>query len=292
MQQSYIDRFISKDKKVRAFFVDSTSIANYARILHGDNLYSITILSKLMSLGLILSQMLKSKEDKLTLQLLGDGPLKHAIVTSNFEGTVRGYCSYPQVEINNNNINVSLLDTIGHGSLTIIKDMGLKQPFVSSVEINSPALSKVSEEYFTLSDQTKTYVDLFCKCKDDGEVLNSSAFIIQLLPNCDIKKEQSLDESFYKNYNLEKLYNKSIDIHSILEDDFDITQTRICNWLCNCSFERGKEVLQTLNENELIQMINDSKNIDVSCDFCGKKYTYTKTDLENVLSNKRKLENK
>lgn len=279
---SSVYRALSKDKKIRAFAIECKDIVKHAKEIHHDSPCATVTLGKLLISGLMLSQMLKSIDDKLTLQLLGDGVMKHCIVTSTFDGTCRGYCSNPSIMIPKNRYGIyPLTKSIGNGSLTIIKDMGLKEPFVSSIEIDSDDLSLLLEEYFTRSDQIDTYISLDVRCSNDGEVINASGILLQLMPFTDDKTKEELEKRFDRHMLLNDRPDKIL-----VENGFDITDEVDASWRCNCSYERGIEVLSTLKKEDLQEMIDEDENTIMTCDFCGKSYQYSKDVLKEILSKK------
>lgn len=291
--KDYLIRAIAANDQLRAFAVDTTGITEYARTIHGNYPIATAALGRLMSAGLMMGQMLKSEDDKLTLQLLGDGEMKHVIVTSNLSGTVRGYVSNPYVDLPPNrqgHLNVG--EAIGNGSLTVIRDMGLKEPYVSSIDLVSGEIAEDLTYYFAQSEQTPSTVGLGVLLNHDNTVRKSGGFIIQLLPFTKKATIDRLDENIKKFTSVTDVLSKGKTIEEMLEivlDGFDlhITDRKDVSWKCNCSFERGKAVLSTLKDEELQKMIDEDKDIDVDCDFCGKHYKYTPLDIEEILNAKK-----
>ena len=293
MKHDYLIRAIAANEQIRAFAVDTTGICEYARKIHDNSPIATAALGRLMSAGLMMGQMLKSDEDKLTLQILGDGPMHHIIVTSNIRGTVRGYVSNPSVIVppkSNGHFDIS--GAIGPNvTLTVIRDMGLKEPYVSSIDLHSGEIADDLTYYFAQSEQTPTSVGLGVLMNHDNTVRVSGGFIIQLMP---FTKKEVIDQ-------LEKNLKEFPTVTDVLKEgntiedmlrmvlkgfDMEITDTKPVSWYCNCSFERGKEVLGTLKDDELQSMIDENKNIEVNCDFCGKHYVYTPDDLKEILEHK------
>lgn len=294
MEHDYLIRAMAAKEQVRAFAVETTGITEYARKIHNNSPIATAALGRLMSAGLMMGQMLKSKEDKLTLQLLGDGPMKHVIVTSNLEGTVRGYVSNPEVMLPPKaDGHFDIGGAIGRGgSLTVIRDMGLKEPYVSSIPLHSGEIADDLTYYFAQSEQVPTSVGLGVLMNHGNTVRASGGFIVQLMPFTKKEVIDHLEQNLSKISGVTDILRQGKSIEEMLRivlDGFDmeITDRKPVSWYCNCSFERGKEVLGTLKEEELQSMIEEGKNIDVGCDFCGKNYVYTPEDLKEILQHKK-----
>lgn len=291
-EKDYLVRAIAANDEIRAFAVNTTGITEYARQIHNNSPIATAALGRLMSAGLMMGQMLKSEEDKLTLQLLGDGPMKHVIVTSNMSGTVRGYVSNPEVMLPpKENGHFDIGGAIGNGALTVIRDMGLKEPYVSSIPLHSGEIADDLTYYFAQSEQTPTSVGLGVLMNHDNTVKAAGGFIVQLMPFTKKETIDQLENNLKKFTTVTDVLREGKTIEEMLEivlDGFDVhfTDKKPVFWHCNCSFERGKAVLSTLKDEELQKMIDEGQDIDVNCDFCGKHYLYTLEDLKEILRSK------
>lgn len=290
MKHDYLIRVLGANEKVRGFAVDTKGIVEHARLIHHNTPLASAILGRLMSAGLMMGQMLKSKEDKLTVQLLGDGPFKHAIITSNLAGTVRGYVSNPGVELplrKDGHLDVSR--AIGSGSLTVIRDMGLKDPYVSSIDLTSGEIAEDLTYYFAQSEQTPSSVGLGVLVDVDQTILASGGFLLQLMPNTDQKTIDQLEKNIKNFVGVTPYLSQGHSLEEMMDVlfegfDHEVTDTMDVSWKCNCSFERGKEVLATLKRDEIVNMIEEGKPVEVNCDFCQSHYRYDIEDLKEVLS--------
>lgn len=286
----YLIRALGANKQVRAFAVNTTGICEHARKIHNNSPIATAALGRLMSAGLMMGQMLKSDEDKLTLQILGDGEIKHIIVTSNLRGTVRGYASNPNVILPpNKDGHLNVGGAIGNGSLTVIRDMGLKEPYVSSIDIHSGEIADDLTYYFARSEQVPSSVGLGVLLNHDNTVRAAGGFIIQLLPFTDNATIDKLEANIAKFTTVTDVLKQGKSIEEMLAmlfDGFDleITDRMPVSFACNCSFEKGKEVLSTLKKEEIDEMIKEGKDIEVNCDFCDSHYKYTIDDLKEIRS--------
>lgn len=296
MQHDYLIRAIAANDQVRAFAVDSTGICEYARQIQNNTPLASKALGRMLSAGLMMGQMLKSNEDKLTLQILGDGPMHHIIVTSGLYGTVRGYVSNPSVVAENSSSSFDIIKAIGpNATLTVIRDMGLKEPYVSSIDLHSGDIADDLTFYFVQSEQIPTSVKLGVVIDDSGTVISSCGFIIQLMPFTKQEVIDKLQNNLSNMKSVTELLQQGKTIEEILNtalDGFDvnITERKQVSWGCNCSYERGKEVLGTLKDSDLNSMIKEGKNIEVNCDFCRKTYVYTTDDLRAILDKKHQVQ--
>ncbi len=292
MEHDYLIRAIAANNEIRVFAVDSTGICEYARKIHNNSRLASESLGRMMSVGLMMGQMLKSNDDKLTLQILGDGPMHHIIVTSGLSGTVRGYVSNPSVTLEGDSTQFDILKAIGpNAALTVIRDMGLKEPYVSSIDLHSGDIADDFTFYFVQSEQTPTSVRLGVLTDESGGVKASGGFIIQLMPFTKQEVISKLENNLQKALSVTDYFREGKNVEEILKTvldgfDFTITDRKPVSWGCNCSYERGKEVLGTLKDGDLESMIEDGKNIEVNCDFCAKTYVYTPEDLREILSKK------
>lgn len=297
MEHDYLIRAIAANNEIRVFAVDSTGICEYARKIHNNSRLASESLGRMMSVGLMMGQMLKSNEDKLTLQILGDGPMHHIIVTSGLSGTVRGYVSNPSVTLEGDSTQFDILKAIGpNAALTVIRDMGLKEPYVSSIDLHSGDIADDFTFYFVQSEQTPTSVRLGVLTDESGEVKASGGFIIQLMPFTKQEVISKLENNLQKALYVTDYFREGKTVEEILKTvldgfDFTITDRKPVSWGCNCSYERGKEVLGTLKDSDLETMIEDGENIEVNCDFCAKTYVYTPEDLREILSKKHHCDN-
>ena len=241
-----------------------------------------------MSAGLMMGQMLKSKEDKLTVQLLGDGPFKHAIITSNLAGTVRGYVSNPGVELplrKDGHLDVSR--AIGNGSLTVIRDMGLKDPYVSSIDLTSGEIAEDLTYYFATSEQVPSAVGLGVLVDVDGSVKQAGGFIIQLMPFTPDEVVDALEKKISEIASVTEMLEEGNTPEQILEiilGDFglEITDTLPAAFQCDCSKERVSRAISTLSKKDLDDIINDGEAIEVKCQFCNKAYHFEVDELKEM----------
>lgn len=284
-ENDYLVRGMAGDEQIRVFAVTTKNTLEYAKKIHASSPMASVALGRLLSAGAMMGAMMKAESDKLTLRVAGDGPLRQVLVTADYKARVRGYVSGNDVKLPLGEQN-QIRDGIGRGSLTVIRDLGMKEPYVSQVGLKNAEISGDLNYYFNRSEQIPTTVALDVLMNGD-EVLASGGYIIQLMPFCDPDLIRRFTERLQlvppvKAY-LEKGYTPEQMLIDIFRGfDLEITEHMPVEWHCNCSKERGIEVLATLGEKEIDEMIKEGKEIEVTCDFCGRRYRYDLEDLNKV----------
>ncbi len=289
MNQDYLIRARAAKEQIRAFAVTDRGLVDYARTIHHNESLATAALGRLRSAGLRRGARLKSPSDKLTLQLLGDGPLKHVIVTSNYKGQVRGYVSNPGARLPlkpDGHLDVG--GGIGKGVLTVIRDLGRKEPYSSTINLHSGEIADDLTYYFAQSEQTPTAIGLGVLLEQQ-RVTASGGFIVQLRPNTDPKVIDKLEANLAHIPSVTEILKAGKTPEQRLDlvlDGFDheITDKEEVSWHCNCSKERGMEVIGTLGTDALRERIGKGEPVKATCDFCGKTYEYQVEDLKEILA--------
>lgn len=287
--KDYMIRAIAADDKIRAFAVTSKNLVQYAKDIHSLSPLATAALGRLMSASLMMGDMLKSEDDLLTLQINGDGPLKHLLVTSDFLGHVKGYVSNPSADIplrSDGHLDVS--KGIGNGSLLVIRDYHLKQPYSSSIPLQSGEIADDLTYYFAQSEQTPSSVGLGVLVGEDNTVSCAGGFIVQLMPFTDDATINKLQENLNHFNSVTDVLSQNKtpeDLLKIILDGFSLTITnkKDVEFYCGCE-KRKDSILATLGKEEIAKMINENKNVEATCAFCNKKHIYTIDDLKKISS--------
>lgn len=279
--KDYLVRALAADEQIRAFAVTTKDTVEFARKAHNLSPIAGAALGRTMSAALMMGDMLKNKEDVLTIQINGNGPLKGLTTVSNNQGEVRGYVKNPSVILppeKNGHLNVG--GGIGQGTLTVIRDLGLKEPYVSTIPLHSGEIADDFTYYFAQSEQTPSSVGLGVLFdKNTVEVSCAGGFIVQLMPNCDSKVIDKLEENLKKFPGVTEILKDGKTPEELLKvvlDGFDIQflGTQDVGFKCNCSYQRGENILASLGAKELDDIISKNEPVDLECAFCGKKYHY------------------
>lgn len=295
---SRIIRGVSKNAKF--IVVDTTEIVQKALEIHRCSPTAINAFGRFLTAGTIMGMSLKG-DDLLTLITSTDGLVSNMTVTANADGEVKGYLSNPLADLpatQNGKPNVKKL--IGKGSLRVIKDMGLKEPYVGLSEIVSGEIAEDIAYYYVVSEQTPTVIALGVDLKDDKTVRSAGGYMIQLLPDADesfvdflekkIKAIRNVTELFKGGMNLERILkllyeDMSDENHEKLIEDYEILEKKELKYACNCSKEKYYKGLMTLGKEELKEVFSElNGKIETECHFCGKKYEFEEEDFKEFLN--------
>lgn len=279
----YIIRGMAAEKQVRFFACNTTDTVEKARITHKTSPVVTNALGRLLTGGLLMGAMCKNETDKLTIRIQCQGPIQGMLVTADSKGHVKGYVSEPEVLLPAKDV----AKAVDLGVMSVIKDIGLKEPYVGETHLVSSEIAEDLTYYFATSDQVPSSVALGVLQNADTTVSNAGGFIIQLMPFAD---EGLIDEleNRLKDFSFTTLLEegKSVEeIINILFDGYDteITDTMDCAYVCDCSKERVEQAVISLGRKEIATMIEDNKPIEVVCDFCRTKYIFSPEELFNIL---------
>ncbi len=292
MSNDYLVRALSENGEARAFAVTSKDLVEYARQIHQVSPVAIAALGRTLSAALMMGDMLKSKDDLITLVIQGDGPLKQILATADMSGNVKGYVSVNDVDLplkENGHLDVG--SAVGNGKLTVIKDYGLKEPYVSQVDLVTGEIAEDITYYFAQSEQIPTVCGLGVLVKEDITVSEAGGFIIQLMPHASEQTISTIEHNLESFTSVTKLFSEGKtpeDLISIVMEGLNpvFTERKEAIFKCSCSYEKGENALLRLPESELREMIDEGYEQTVVCDFCNKTYTYKKEDLERILERK------
>lgn len=275
---------------IRIFACDSKDLVNEAVRLHGLKPTGAALLGRVLTAGVMMSSMLKNKKDLLTIQMNGKGPAGGVLVTGSGDLRIKGYLGNPDVEIGrkaNGKIDVSgALGT--DGNLTVIMDMGLKEPYVSSIPIQTGEIAEDFAYYYTVSEQLPSAVSLGVLVGGDGRVIQSSGFLIQMMPGHSDALADSLSEKIEKLPPITTLLNEYNDLTEILKNiflDFDlkINETLSTDYHCDCSREKVEKALMSIGFSDLTELYEDNKTETLTCHFCNKKYDFSHEDIGRLI---------
>lgn len=284
----YIVTATSAQASIRAFAIDATELVEKARTLHDTTPVMTAALGRLLAAGAMMGSMMKGKDDVLTLQISGDGPAGGLTVTANSRGEVKGYAVNPEADrpINAKG-KLDVGGAIGNGTLTVIRDMGLKEPYNGICNLISGEIAEDLAYYFNVSEQTPSAVGLGVRVKPDGSVENAGGFIIQLMPDASEATVSQLEEQVEKIDSITAMMRKGMTpediLTAILEPmGLEWTGKQPAAFVCDCSEDRVSRALAAISLKELDAMIADNEPIEVRCHFCGKAYTFSIEDLKAI----------
>ncbi len=284
----YLVRATAADAQIRAFAVTSRELVEHARKAHNTSPVVTAALGRLMTGAVMMGSMLKGEQDMLTLQIHGAGPVHGLTVTADAKGNVKGYADNPQAMMPPNHLGkLDVGGVIGAGVLTVMKDMGLKEPYASTIELKTGEIGDDLTYYFAASEQVPSSVALGVLMDKNNTVRQAGGFIIQLMP---FTAEDVIDRLEQKLSSIQSVTamleagNTPEQILEIVLGDLglEITDTLPIQFACNCSKERVEKVLVSLGKADLQEMIDENKEVELHCHFCNRNYTFTIEELKKI----------
>lgn len=284
----YIVRAIAADGQIRAFAAYTKDVVEEARRRHNTSPTATVALGQLLTAGTMMGAMMKNDTDILTLQIRCDGPLGGLTVTADNQGNVKGYAVHPDVDVPVKNGQINVADALDLGVLNVIKDMGLKEPYVGQTILETSEIAKDLTYYYMNSEQVPSSVGLGVLMNKDNTVKCAGGFIIQLMPFAEESVISQLEENLKGVTSVTALLDKGYTPEQILEEllgnlELEVTDTIDTQFYCNCSKERVERAVASVGRKEIQEMINEGKDIEVKCHFCNTAYNYTVEDLKKII---------
>lgn len=288
MKNDYMIRAVAADNAIRAYAVTSRDMVETARDAHNTSPVMTAALGRLLSAGAMMGSMLKGEKDLLTLQIQCSGPAKGLTVTADSHGNVKGFAMNPVVDLPPNaqgHLNVG--GALDLGILSVIKDLGLKEPYVGQCELQTGEIAEDLTYYFAVSEQVPSAVGLGVLMNQDNTVKQAGGFIIQLMPDAKDEVIESLEKRIQEIDSVTMMLDRGLSPEKILEEilgDFGMTayEQEPVAFSCDCSKERVKRALATISKKDLDSIINDGESIEVKCQFCNKAYTFEIDELKEL----------
>lgn len=283
-------RCITSCGEVMATAVDTTDIVNKAEQIHCTSAVVTAALGRLLTAGSMMGNMLKGKDDSITLRVNGDGPTGSLIVVSDFNGDVRGYVQNPVVELPlNAKGKLDVGGAVGkNGLLYVLKDLGLKEPFSGSVPLVSGEIAEDITSYYALSEQIPTVCALGVLVNPDLSVKAAGGYIIQLLPAASDKTIDKLEKSITEMTSVTSMLSSGMTpeeiVRTALKDfEVEVLYSQDIEYKCNCSKERVSKALISLGKEELTAMAAEQEETEISCHFCDKVYKFNSAELKKLI---------
>ena len=289
----YIVRATAADNQIRAFAATTKELVEKARAAHDTSPVATAALGRLLTGGVMMGVMMKGEKDLLTLQVKGDGPIGGITVTADSQGHVKGYVENPDVLLPANALGkLDVGGAVGNGMLRVIKDMGLKEPYVGQVALETGELGDDLTYYFATSEQVPSSVGLGVLMEKDNTVKQAGGFIIQMMPFTDEKVIEALEKKISEVQSVTSMLNLGMTPEDILNEllgEFhpEISEKIPAEFHCDCSKKRVEKVLISLGKKELTSIINDGKPVELKCHFCNSGYTFTTEELKEILKKSR-----
>ena len=285
----YIVRATAADASIRAFAITSRELVETARKDHNTSPIMTAALGRLLSGAAMMGVMLKGEKDLLTLQIQCSGPAKGLTVTADSHGNVKGFASNPVVELPPNaegHLNVG--GALDLGILSVIKDMGLKEPYCGQTVLQTGEIAEDLTYYFATSEQVPSSVGLGVLMNKDNTVRQAGGFIVQLMPFAEEETIEQLERNLSHISSVTSMLEEGKTPEGILEVlfegmDLEIVDMMPASFYCNCSKERVEKAIISVGKKEITEMIREEKPIEVNCHFCNTAYTFTPQELQELL---------
>lgn len=285
----YIIRATAANDQIRAFAAVTTEMVETAREHHNTSPVATAALGRLLTAGAMMGSMMKGEKDVLTLQIKAGGSLQGITVTADSQGNVKGYVGNPDVCIPaNSKGKLDVAGAVGPGFLTVIKDMGLKEPYSGQVMLQTCEIAEDLTYYFATSEQVPSAVGLGVLMNKNNTVRQAGGFIVQLMPFAEEEVISRLEQNVQKINSVTNLLEEGHTPESLLEKvlegfDVQINEKMDTRFRCNCSKERVAKALISIGRKELNEMIQEGKPIEMNCHFCNTNYNFTVEELKEIL---------
>lgn len=287
--KDYLIRATAANGQVRAFGVTSRELTETAKNAHDTSPVATAALGRLMSAAVMMGADLKGENDLLTLRMEGDGPMGGLLATADSHGNVKGYAFHPEVLLPPNaKGKLDVGGALGAGMLSVIKDIGLKEPYVGQTNLVSGEIAEDLTYYYATSEQIPCSIALGVLMNKDNTVRQAGGFMIQLLPGASDELIDRLEERLGELPSITALLDAGKTPEEILSGllgdfDLEILEKKPVQFHCDCSRERVERAIVSIGKKEIREMIEEGKPIEAGCQFCNKKYSFSVEELEELL---------
>lgn len=292
-KKSTILRVMTRDGSARAFAIDSTQIVNDAIRLHNTAPTATALLGRTLTAASMMGTLLKDPGNTLTLTIRGDGPAGTTLAVSDYSGNVKGYIANPDVDIPrkpNGKLDVS--GAVGYGTLSVVKDIGLKEPYSGMIELVSGEIAEDVTEYFMTSEQTPSACALGVLVSPDHTCLAAGGLLIQLLPFAEEDTIARIENNLSYFNNISALVAEGKSVHDLISlalegIEYDVFDEIDVGYACDCSKERMERAIISIGKKDINEIFEECRHehkpeeIEICCQFCNKKYKFGKEILES-----------
>ncbi|MBQ1877193.1 MAG: Hsp33 family molecular chaperone HslO [Erysipelotrichaceae bacterium] len=286
---NYLTRGTALNDEVRIFCCDITQLVQEAQDRHDLWPTAAAALGRTLAVGTVMGSMLKSSQEKIEIQINGKGPLGQIVVDCYYGGNVRGYVDNPHVYLEKSPEKLDVGQAVGtEGVIRVVKDLGMKQPFVSEVDLQTGELGDDFAYYYMVSEQTPSMVALGVLIDTDRSVKSAGALVIQLMPNTSEENIRIIEDIAANIKPISQLlleYDSPRDIVDALFDDYKELGQANPQFTCECSRDKFAQVLAHLPVSDLKTMIEDDHGCEVVCRFCSARYQFSQEELEEYVRN-------
>ena len=288
-EKDYIIRATAADGMIRAFAATSKNTVETARQLHGMSPVATAALGRLITAAQMMGSDMKNDRDLLTLRINCDGPIGGLLVTADNKGRAKGYVNNPTVMLPpNSKGKLDVGGALDLGVLSVIRDTGLKEPYVGQTILVTSEIAEDLTYYFAVSEQVPSTVALGVLMNKDNTVRQAGGFIIQLMPGASDEIIDRLETRVGEIDSITSMLDKDMspeDILGFVLGDFDLIindRTDSC-FQCDCSKERVSRALLSIGKKDLQELVDEGEDVEMQCHFCNKKYVFTPQEITSML---------
>ncbi len=292
--KDYIVRATAAGTQIRAFAATTRNLAEEARLAHNTSPVMTAALGRLLTAGAMMGIMLKGEKDMLTLQIRGEGPGRGLTVTADSRGRVKGYPLVPDVILPANSMGkLDVSGAMGEGILSVIRDMGLREPYVGQTPLQTGEIAEDLTYYFATSEQIPSSVGLGVLMERDNTVKQAGGFILQLMPDTEEEVIARLEKNLSGISSVTTMLETGNMPEQILEIlleglDVEFTDTVEPAFFCGCDKSKVEKALISIGEGELREMIREGREIEVNCQFCNRHYLFSVEELKGLYAKAQK----
>ncbi len=286
----YMVRAAAAEHAVRAFAITSKELTEHARRAHQASPIVSAALGRLLAAGAMMGVMMKGEDDLLTLQVMGDGPVQGLVVTADSKGHVKGYPNKADVKLPPNAMGkLDVGGAIGKGVLRVIRDMGLKEPYTGTTELQTGEIAEDLTYYFASSEQVPSSVGLGVLVDRDCSIRQAGGFILQLMPFAGDEVIETLERNISGLSPVTDMLERGCTPEDMLGEllkglEMEITDKFPASFQCSCSKERVRKALSSISRQDMQGMADDNEPVEVKCHFCNTAYQFDADELREMLS--------
>lgn len=287
---SNIKKYLAYNKSVRVMAIDATKMVQEIRDIHNLSNLATAALGRVIIVSSMIASTLKNEDDRLTVQIKGEGPLGNIVVCADKNLNIKGYVENPDVELAlNNEGKLDVSKGIGIGTLTVIKDIGLKDPYIGTCELLTGEIGDDFAYYFNVSEQTPSVVSVGVLIGKDGNVAKAGGYIIQPLPDCEGEVIDKLESINIKLPSMTSLMSEGRTIDDIVsnatgDENIETVYENTANINCDCSLKRIENTIIALGKEEALKILKENGTLELSCNFCNKKYSFNEEQITDLFN--------
>ena len=285
--EDYVVSAIAAGGHIRAYAATTKEMTEEARVRHEQSPVVTAALGRLMTGAAMMGVQMKEAAGKITLTVKGDGPVQTLTAVADAEGNVKAYAGEPQAIAHSTNGKLNVKGIVGKGELTVVKDIGLKEPYVGTTQLVSGEIAEDLTYYYAVSEQTPSVIALGVLMNKDNTVRRAGGFMLQLMPDASDELADELENIVLALPPITSMLDENETPEEILEDILlrfgcEQLEKKPVRFHCDCSREKIALALAGLNKYDMLDLMVSQKEVEVRCDYCGTAYTFGREELKTL----------